>query len=63
METFGKQPGTVGKPFDAFVYNEDIRAKYLTCVKDEVARNIISPLNKCTKQTLSSGEIDIDHAN
>ena len=48
------------KPFNAFVYNEDIKAKYLTCVKDEISRNIIGPLNKCTKQTLSSGEVDVD---
>ena len=34
---FESNQGTVEKPFDAFVYNEDIRAKYLTCVKDEVA--------------------------
>ena len=38
------------KPFDAFVYNDDIKAKYLACIKDEVARNIIGPLNKCTKK-------------
>ena len=48
------------KPFNNFINNPNMKEKCLTSINLEMKKKLIDVLNKCSKQMLSNGDLDID---